>query len=209
MRNTRLNCQVFRGRRTLSELPGSPAQLTETESANKGFIISWPFHRRWYLPLDMMRVSKPLTLSFPLPPLPLISSISMFRLPSHSVLMRTFISTEVCEVQSMRMRRQKPPAELLHYLWPSSSPSIHLPALFSLFRCLPVHLTAGIKKLSLNCCRCPTSAVMPPSSQLPPSCCLSTGPNEPCGGNDSLLYNPSWEYRVTTGGKSVTLMGSR
>lgn len=66
---------------------------------------------------------------------------------------------------------------------PCLSPSASLCGLLPLFRCLPVHLTVGIKKLSVNRCQCQWLSCHPPSSSL------NTGPNEPCGGNDSLLYS--------------------
>lgn len=102
-------------------------------------------------------------------------SLFVFPLPLRSVLMRTFIPTEVCvrgpneDVETTSWAHALPPD-----LPPLLPPSACLRALLSLNRCLPVHLTGGIVELSPNrhlwqrLSRHTLECRLPPSSHLGP-----------------------------------------
>ena len=164
--------------------------------------------------LDMMRVSQPPSLSFPPRciiflslPLPLISSAclhsSVFLLPSHSGLMRTFIPTEVCVCVCVcvwlrvRGRGGYQLSSSTTSDLPCLSPSAFLRALLSLFSCLPVHLTVGIKELSLNCCQCQWLSCLPREALMSPV--AETG-------SPIQLGLKGWS---DNGGQSMMLMGNR
>lgn len=204
MSELRLNCQSF-GRRTLSVLPGSPAGLTERENANKGFIISWPFHTRRHLPRYDEGAAASLAALFPsVYHLLLSSTPTYFQLLSLIICLSISITLGPNEglfpLKCVRgtgdgddETTSCAPALPLTFLV-SLSIYTSLCALLSLFRCLPVHLTVGIKELSLNCCHCQWLSCLPWVSTLPASSPY-TGINEPCGGNDGYQWTEEMEWQ--------------
>lgn len=83
--------------------------------------------------------------------------------------------------------------------------SPHSPLLY-LFRCLPVHVAAGIRKLSLTCCQCQWLSC--PHWVWAPPTLKAQALTSPARRNVSFLRSLSWEVGVKGGTKVWCAQGN-